>query len=382
MISRNKDIDQVKKLQSIFPVTALLGARQTGKTTLAKQLIAQHYFDLENPVDLTALENPAITLGKLKGTIVIDEIQRRPDLFPVLRYLIDSNPEQNYVILGSASRELIRQSSETLAGRIGYHYIHGFNIDEVGSENIDKLWLRGGFPRSFLSQNDEASLLWRNNFITTFLERDIPQFGISIPAHTLRRFWMMLSNYNGQIINFSELSRSFGISDTTVRNYIELLEGTFMIRLLRPYYKNVGKRLVKSPKLYFNDTGIFHSLLSLNTTKQLITHNKLGASWEAFSLFNCIRILELGSEEVYFYSTHSGAEIDLFFMKNGKNWGVEIKYQDSPKKTKSLHACITDLELEHLWIIYPGDKDYVLDSNISVNSIKNIHQIRQIIDEI
>jgi uncharacterized protein len=381
MIIRKKEIDQIKKLQSIFPVTALLGARQTGKTTLAKQLIAQHYFDLENPVDLTALENPAITLGNLTGTIVIDEIQRKPDLFPVLRYLIDSNPEQNYVILGSASRELIRQSSETLAGRIGYHYMHGFNIEEVGSENIDKLWLRGGFPRSFLSQNDEASMLWRNNFITTFLERDIPQLGINIPAHTLRRFWIMLSNYNGQIINFSELSRSFGISDTTVRNYIELLEGTFMIRLLRPYFKNVGKRLVKSPKLYFNDTGIFHALLSLNTTNQLIAHNKLGASWEAFSLFNCMQILKLGMEEVYFYSTHAGAEIDLFFMKNGKNWGVEIKYQDAPKKAKSLHACITDLELEHVWIIYPGDKDYNLDKNISAVSIRNIHQIKQRTDE-
>jgi len=382
MITRKRDIDKVKKLQSIFPVTALLGARQTGKTTLARQLNAQHYFDLENPVDLTALENPALTLGKLNGTIVIDEVQRKPDLFPVLRYLIDSNPKQNYVILGSASRELIRQSSETLAGRIAYHYLYGFNIEETGIENIDKLWLRGGFPRSYLAENEEASMLWRDNFITTFLERDIPQLGISIPAHTLRRFWMMLSNYNGQIINFSELSRSFGISDTTARNYIELLEGTFMIRLLRPYFKNIGKRLVKSPKLYFNDTGIFHSLLSLNTTNQLINHNKLGASWETFTLFNCIRILELNNEEIYFYATHSGAELDLFFVKNGKNWGIEIKYQDAPKKTKSLHACMTDLELDHLWVLYPGDKDYMLDTNISVISIMNIDRIKTEISQL
>ncbi len=380
MINRTRDIDQVKKLQSIFPVTVLLGARQTGKTTLAKQLQAQHYFDLENPVDLTALENPAITLGKLNGTIVIDEIQRRPDLFPTLRYLVDSNPNQKYVILGSASRELIRQSSETLAGRIAYHYLYGFNIEETGSDSTNKLWLRGGFPRSYLSENDEASKLWRENFITTFLERDIPQLGISIPAHTLRRFWIMLSNYNGQIINFSELSRSFGISDTTARNYIELLEGTFMIRLLRPYFKNIGKRLVKSPKLYFNDTGIFHSLLSLYTTDQLINHNKLGSSWETFSLFNCIRILELGNEEMFFYATHSGAEIDLFIMRNGKNWGIEIKYQDAPKKTKSLHSCISDLELDHLWVIYPGEKDYILDEKISVISILNIKLIKHVID--
>ena len=224
-------------------------------------------------------------------------------------------------------------------------------------------------------------MLWRETFITTFLERDIPQLGISITAHTLSRFWMMLSNYNGQIINFSELSRSFGISDTTARNYIELLEGTFMIRLLRPYFKNIGKRLVKSPKLYFTDTGIFHTLLSLNTTNQLINHNKLLASRETFTLFNCIRILELSNEEIYFYSTHTGAELDLFFVKNGKNWGMEIKYQDAPKKTKSMHACMTDLELDHLWVVYPGDKDYILDTNISVVSIMNIDRIKSVISQ-
>jgi predicted AAA+ superfamily ATPase len=372
MIQRQKDISKISKLQSVFRVTAILGARQTGKTTLAKQLRADHYFDLENPVDLAALDNPNLALGDLTGTIVIDEVQRRPELFPVLRYLTDYHPNQNYVILGSASRELIRQSSESLAGRIGFHYLYGFNLRETGSATMDALWLRGGFPRSFLAKSDEASMLWRENFITTFLERDIPQLGIRIPARTLRRFWMMLSNYNAQTINFSELARSFGISDTTARNYVDLLEGTFMIHLLRPYYKNIGKRLVRSPKLFFNDTGIFHSLLSLNHKRQLIAHHKLGASWECFAMFNTMRILDLRQEETFFYATHSGAEIDLFFMRNGKNWGVEFKFQDAPGMTRSLHSCLKDLELEHVWIVYPGAINYSLHDRVTVTSLMNL----------
>ena len=375
MVERQREIDHIRKLQSAFRVTAILGARQTGKTTLAKQLDADHYFDLENPADLTALDNPILALGDLTGTIVIDEIQRRPELFPVMRYLIDNRPRQNFIILGSASRDLIRQSSESLAGRIGFHYLYGFNLAETGEGSMDNLWVRGGLPRAFLADNDEESMLWRQNYIATFLERDIPQLGISIPARTLRRFWLMLSNYNAQIINFSELARSFGISDTTVRNYIDLLEGTFMINLLRPYYKNIGKRLVKSPKLYFNDTGIFHSLLSLNNKEQLMTHHKLGASWECFALFNTIRILDLKQEETFFYATHSGAEIDLFFMKHGKNWGIEFKYQDAPGITRSLHSSMKDLELEHTWIVYPGSRDYPVNDRLTVSSIRNLDSI-------
>jgi predicted AAA+ superfamily ATPase len=376
MVERQKEIDQIRKLQSVFPITAILGARQTGKTTLARQLAADHYFDLENPADLTAFENPNLVLGDLTGTIVIDEIQRRPELFPVLRYLTDNRPEQNYIILGSASKDLIRQSSESLAGRIGFHYLHGFNLIETGNSSVDNLWIRGGLPRSFLATNDEESLLWRQNYIATFLERDIPQLGIRIPAQTLRRFWLMLSNYNAQIINFSELARSFGISDTTVRNYIELLEGTFMIQMLRPYYKNIGKRLVKSPKLYFNDTGIYHSLLSVVSKKNLMTHHKLGASWESFALFNTFRILDLQPEETYFYSTHSGAELDLFFQKNGKNWGIEYKFQDAPGMTRSLHSCIDDLELEHIWIVYPGTREYSVNERVTALSILSLDSIK------
>lgn len=366
MIVRKREIEEIKQKLSIFPVTAILGARQTGKTTLARLFDAQHYFDLENPVDLSAFDNPQLTLRDLTGIIVIDEIQRRPDLFPVLRYLIDTNPEQRYIILGSASRDLIRQSSESLAGRIAYHYLYGFDIEEVGVDKTDELWLKGGFPRSFLADSNEASVLWRENFITTFLERDIPQLGISISSYTLRRFWLMLSNYNTQTLNYSELSRSFGISDNTARHYIELLEGTFMIRLLPPFFRNIGKRIVKSPKLYFLDTGIYHSLLSLHTKTQLLSNNKLGASWETFALNTLTKTLQLKKEEIYFYATHSGAEIDLFFMRNGKNWGVEFKYQDAPVKTRSMYSCIEDLDLEHLFVVYPGEKQYQIDENITI----------------
>ncbi|MDF1570854.1 MAG: ATP-binding protein [Bacteroidales bacterium] len=366
MIDRKSEITEIKKKLSIFPVTAILGARQTGKTTLARLLKAQHYFDLENPVDLAAFDNPQLTLSNLKGIIVIDEIQRKPELFSILRYLVDHTPGQSYIILGSASRDLIRQSSESLAGRIAYHYLYGFDLEEVGVDKIEELWLRGSFPRSFLAENDEASVLWRDNFITTFLERDIPQLGISIPSYTLRRFWLMLSNYNAQTINYSELSRSFGISDNTARNYIELLEGTFMIRLLLPYFANVGKRIVKSPKLYFLDTGIYHSLLSVHSKTQLLSNNKLGASWETFALNSLVKILRLKKEEVFFYATHSGAELDLVFTRNGKKWGVEFKYQDAPAKTRSMYSCIEDLELEHLFVVYPGEKQYQVDGKITV----------------
>lgn len=366
MIARKREIEEIKQKLSVFPVTAILGARQTGKTTLARLFDAKHYFDLENPVDLSAFDNPQLTLRGLTGIIVIDEIQRRPELFPILRFLIDTNPEQRFIILGSASRDLIRQSSESLAGRIAYHYLEGFDIEEVGIDKMEELWLKGGFPRSFLADSNEASVLWRDNFITTFLERDIPQLGISISSYTLRRFWLMLSNYNAQTLNYSELSRSFGISDNTARNYIELLEGTFMIRLLPPYFKNIGKRIVKSPKLYFLDSGIYHSLLSLHTKTQLLSNNKLGASWETFALNTLIKTLQLKKEEIYFYATHSGAEIDLFFMRNGKNWGVEFKYQDAPVKTRSMYSCIEDLDLEHLFVVYPGDKQYQIDENITI----------------
>ena len=297
LISRPIDRAKVFKLLDIFPVTAILGARQCGKTTLAHSINFDHYFDLENPVDMARLDHPQLALEDLNGLIVIDEIQRSPDLFPLIRYLVDNHPKQKYLILGSASRDLIRQSSETLAGRIAYYSLSGFRIQDIGAENFKTLWIRGGFPDSFTPAHEMPSILWRQNFITTFLERDIPQLGINIPARTLRRFWTMLSHYHGQIINYSELGRSFGISDVTVRKYIDILEGTFMIRVLQPRYANTGKRLVKRPKIYLKDSGIFHTLMNIDNFDQLVSHPKLGASFEGFALESICRQINKNDNE-------------------------------------------------------------------------------------
>lgn len=290
LIERKTDLQQIEKLITLFPVVAILGPRQCGKTTLAKQIAYEHYFDLENPRDLARLDSPQLALEDLKGLIVIDEIQRKPDLFPLIRYFVDNNAQQKYLILGSASKDLLKQSAESLAGRIAYFHLGGFRISDIGKENPTKLWIRGGLPLSFMAETDEGSLLWREGYITTFLERDIPQLGINIPSRTLRRFWTMLSHYHAQIMNHSELGRSFGISDVTVKKYIDILEGTFMVRVLQPWNVNVGKRLVRRPKIYLKDSGIFHSLMSIDSMNQLLSHNKLGASWEGFALECVCRI--------------------------------------------------------------------------------------------
>lgn len=371
-IERKTDQKQIRSLLRIFPVVAILGKRQCGKTTIAKKFEFDHYFDLESPRDLSALDQPQLALEALEGLIVIDEIQRKPNLFPLLRHLVDTLPSQRYLILGSASRDLIRQSSETLAGRIGYFNLAGFRIDDVGSKEVVKLWLRGGLPRSFLGENDEESAIWRENYIATFLERDLPQLGISISSNTLRRFWTMLGHYHGQIINYSELARNFGISDMTARKYIDLLEGTFMLRLLQPWYTNIGKRLVKRPKLYFTDSGIFHSLLAVGRREELLTHPKLGASWEGFALECLIRSINKRNEEVFFWSTHSGAEVDLIWQHQGKSWAVEFKYMDAPKKSLSMQSALEDLGLAHLWVVYPGSRKYRLADKITVLPLSNI----------
>ncbi|MCF6286127.1 MAG: ATP-binding protein [Candidatus Hydrogenedentes bacterium] len=366
MITRPTDHKTLQARMEQFPATAILGPRQSGKTTLARQFDADHFFDLENPRDAALLAEPQLALESLTGLIVIDEIQRLPDLFPLMRHLIDTHPDQRYLILGSASRDLIRQSAESLAGRIAYHELSGFRLDDIGAENWRKLWLRGGLPRSFTAADDEASSQWREQYIATFLERDIPQLGINIPAATLRRFWTMLCHYHGQTLNYAEFSRSFGISDKTVRSYLDILEGTFMIRLLQPWHANAGKRLVKRPKLYIRDTGLLHSLMAVNTERDLATHNKLGASWEGFALECAARAIGKRNEELAFWGTHAGAEVDLFWQEHGKNWAVEIKYADAPRSTKSMRSACEDLELEHLWVLYPGDRRYALAPNITV----------------
>jgi predicted AAA+ superfamily ATPase len=366
VVDRTDERKKLGLLMETFPVVAIVGPRQCGKSTLARTFDAAHFFDLENPRDLARLDQPQLALEGLTGLIVIDEIQRAPDLFPLLRYLVDHHPEQQYLILGSASRDLLRQSSETLAGRIAYHELGGLGLQDLGPERWRDLWIRGGMPRSVLATSEAGSCLWRQQYISTFLERDIPQLGIQIPASTLRRFWTMICHYHGQILNYSELARSFGISDMTVRRYLEILEGTFMIRLLQPWHVNIGKRLVKRPKLYLRDSGLFHSLLSIDSFPQLATHNKLGASWEGFALETAIRAIGKRSEEFSFWATHSGAEVDLFWQHAGRNLAVEVKYADAPRLTPSIKSALDDLELDHLWVLYPGDRSYPLAENITV----------------
>ncbi len=372
-IERHIDLNEIRKRITNFKVTAILGPRQSGKTTIAKEFESFEYFDLENPRDLRRLDNPQLALEQCNGLIVIDEIQRKPDLFPLIRHLVDHNPNQSYLILGSASRDLIKQSSESLAGRISFFTLMGFRKDDVGKDTISKLWFRGGLPPSYLAVDDNISNQWRLDYIRTFLERDIPNLGIRIPADTLRRFWQMISFYHGQIVNFSELGRSFGISDTTIRHYLEILQGTFMIRLLQPWYINIGKRLVKRPKLYFRDTGLLHALLNIDSEQAMQYNPKLGGSWEGFAVETIIRNLNLPEEQIYFWSTHSGAEVDLFWQQNGKNWACEAKFTDAPKLTKSMQSAVESLELEHLWIVYPGTKKYQLTKQVTVLPISSIN---------
>ncbi len=372
IIDRKTDRVTLTKLMSAFPVTAILGPRQCGKTTLARTLAADSYFDLENPQDLARLEQPQLALEDLTGLIVIDEIQRLPDLFPLLRYLVDRGKGRKFIILGSASRDLIRQSSESLAGRIAYLQLGGFRLSDIAPGAIKTLWWRGGLPRSFLAASDDESLLWRNQYVTTFLERDIPQLGITIPARTLRRFWTMLSHYHGHILNFAELGRSFGISDMTVRKYCDILEGTFMVRILQPWFANIGKRLVKRPKLYLRDSGLFHTLLSIETTEQLYASPRLGASWEGFALDGVCRTLGKEDGDLYFWNTHAGAELDLFWQARGQNWGVEFKYEDAPQLTRSMKTAVEDLELGRLWVVYPGKAAYTLSEKIQVLPLADV----------
>lgn len=348
------------------PVTALLGPRQCGKTTLAL-LLGQGkkhaYFDLENPIDMARLENPVRAMGDLKGFVVIDEIQRRPELFQYLRVLADRRPRPSrFLILGSASLELIRRSSESLAGRIGFVDMEGFSLAEVGIQKLQRLWFRGGFPKSFLAKSETQSGLWRENFIRTFLEQDLPQIGVRIPALTLRRFWSMVAHYHGQIWNGSEIGASLGVAHTTSRQYLDLLTGTFVLRQIPPWFQNAGKRVVKSPKVYIRDSGLLHSLLRISNFRSLEEHPKLGASWEGFALEQILS--QSGDRDAYFWATHAGAELDLMLIRKGKRWGVEIKYADAPTLTKSMRIARKDLGLAHLWVVYPGKQSYPLDKGI------------------
>ncbi len=358
-------------------VVALVGPRQSGKSTLARLLGADHYFDLENPSDLNRLNDPLLALESLRGRIVIDEIQRKPNLFPILRVLVDRSARQRYLILGSASRDLLQQSSETLAGRISYLYLGGFSLEEIPRAQIDRLWLRGGLPRSFLAKSDNDSVRWRADYVTTYVERDLPNLGIRIPPTSMRRFWTMLAHYHGRLLNYAELGQSFGLSDVAIRGYVETLAGTFMIRVIPPWFENLGKRLIRRPKIYFRDTGLLHSLLAIHSQKDLLSHPILGFSWEGFTLENLAFELQLRDEEIYFYGAHGGGELDLFFLRRGKRWGVEIKYASVPKRTTQMDHMITDLGLKKLYVVYAGHERFPLSKKIEAVPLSQLQSLRK-----
>lgn len=378
-IKRSQELETLKRLLKDNPIVAILGPRQCGKTTLSRQFSGVlsseiTVFDLEDDRDIQRLNDPFLALEGLKGLVIIDEIQRLPNLFPALRVLADRSKSAKYLILGSASRDLIKQSSESLAGRISYFEIGGFSLRHIGTKNLERLWIRGGFPRSYLASSEAASYKWRQDFIATFLERDIPQLGLKIPAKSLRTFWSMLAHYHGQIFNASEIGRSLGVSQHTAQRYLDLLSGTFMVRQLQPWYYNTKKRLIKRPKIYFRDTGVLHALLSLEEKKDVLSHPKLGASWEGFALEEAIRDIGLREEEAFFWGVHTGAELDLVFEKKGKLYGVEVKYSQAPSLTSSMRFALKGLSLKHLWVVYPGKEKYSLGRNITVVPLTDINK--------
>ena len=356
------------------PVVALLGPRQCGKTTLARTIAAAspaEYYDLEDPVGLARLAEPMTALAPLRGLVIVDEVQRQPALFPILRVLADRpRTPARFLLLGSASPDLMRQSSETLAGRIAFVDMAGFDLREVGDAAMRRAWLRGGLPRSFLARSDAESLAWREDFIRTFLERDIGQFGVQVPATALRRLWMMLAHYHGQIWNASEVGRSLGEAHTTVKRHLDILTGAFMVRQLQPWFANVGKRQVRAPKLFIRDSGLLHALLGLGTFAALEGHPKLGASWEGFALEQAI--LTAGERNAHYWATQAGAELDLLLMLQGRHYGIEAKYSDAPRMTKSMIHATHDLELQRLFVVYPGAQRYALDRKTDVLPLKDL----------
>ena len=381
MIERVELLRQVIQSLERHPVTAILGPRQCGKTTLAKEVRRLEnavYFDLEDPVDQARLANPQLVLGSLRGLVILDEIQRRPELTMLLRVLADRVPLPcRFIVLGSASPDLIRQASDSLAGRVHFVDMSGFTLAEIGIDSLEQLWQRGGFPRSFLAASDEDSYQWRSSFVRTFLERDMPQLGVQIPAEVLRRFWTMLAHYHGQIWNGSEIGGSLGVTHHTTRKYLDILTAAYVVRQIQPWFENVGRRVVKSPKVYVRDSGLLHSLLSIPDLPNLQSHPKLGASWEGFVIEQILTWA--GERNAYFWATHSGAELDLMVIAKGKRWGFEIKYQDAPTVTKSMRIAVQDLKLERLWVIYPGKDGYPIDERIECRPLAELNQIRAVL---
>ncbi len=359
------------------PVVALLGPRQCGKSTLGRAIAGQSpgatFFDLEDPRDVARLDDPMLALAETSGLVVLDEIQRRPELFPSLRVLADRRPlRTRFLVLGSALRDLLRQSSESLAGRIEYLEMDGFSLDEAGDRQFGPLWVRGGFPKSLLARTESESVAWRREFVRSFVERDLPQIGSSVSASTISRFWAMLAHYHGQIWNASEFARAFGVSEASVRRYADLLIETFVVRRLSPWSENLGKRQVKSPKLYIADTGILHSLLGIDSRAGLESHPKVGASWEGFGITQVVERLGVSRDECYFWATLAGAELDLLVVRGERRMGFEFKRTVAPQVTKSMHIALADLRLSSLDVVHAGDRTFPLREGMRALSLKRI----------
>ena len=379
MIQRTGHVRTILRRLRSFPVVGILGPRQVGKTTLARQ-VAKGYkgmaqrLDLENPADLNRLmEDPVLVLDEMRGLVVLDEVQRRPDLFPVLRVLADRRPRPaRFLVLGSASPDLIRQSSESLAGRINYYSLGGLGLDEVGRQ-LNRRWLRGGFPEVWLARSNAAAFLWLESFVRTFLERDLPQLGVRVPAPAMRRFWTMLGHWHGQVWRSSEFARSFGVADTTVRRYLDILTGALVVRQLQPWHANIAKRQVKAPKVYLRDSGLLHALLGINDARVLNSHPKSGASWEGFMLEAIIDALGLQDDQAHFWATHNGAELDLVVPRGAKLVGIEIKRTTAPKITRSMRIALDDLNLAELIIVHAGKNSHRLADRVRTVAAGRLH---------
>lgn len=374
MIRRDGVKAQIEAALRRSRVTAVLGPRQCGKTTLAREFVpadSVNHFDLEDPESLARLDQPMLALENLSGLVVIDEIQRKPELLPLLRMLADRQPSPaKFLVLGSSAPGSLRQSSESLAGRIETLELGGFDLSEVGAAAISRHWLRGGFPPAFLAPNDEDSAVWRSRFISSFLERDLPASGMGISPAAMMRFWTMLAHYHGQTWNASEIASAMGVSATTTRRYVDLLTHTFMIHQLQPWHENLGKRQVKAPKIYFRDSGLFHTLTHMKSESDLLTHPKIGASWEGYAIEEVLRHYQPDQE--YFWATHNGAELDLLLFKDGRRIGIECKRRDAPKLTASMKIAMEDLKLDELLVVYPGRKAYPLGDSIQVLPLESL----------
>ena len=378
MIRRATHVRALLQRLSAFPVVVILGPRQIGKTTLARQVADEHddpaqRLDLENPADLNRLlDDPMLVLEDMRGLVVIDEVQRRPELFPVLRVLADRRPlPARFLVLGSASPALIRQSSESLAGRVHYYRLGGLGLDEVDCQ-LDRRWLRGGFPEAWLANDDAAGFLWLDSFVRTFLERDLPELGVRVPAPALRRFWTMLGHWHGQVWQSSEFARSFGVADTTVKRYLDILSAALVVRQLRPWHENIAKRQVKAPKVYLHDSGVLHALLGIETMDALNTHPKTGASWEGLIVEAIIDYLGLQEDQVHFWATHGGAELDLLLVRGAKRAGIEIKRTSAPKVTRSMRIAIDDLGLDEAVVVHAGRESYPLGERVRAVSARRL----------